>query len=346
MTHSNEVATQGTSQVQPGGSDAVARFRAWGKAILAKLRQPKWWASLLVVVGVFVGEVVAGEVVMTILRTLGQILASIWIEVVRNPAAIAGLAFLGLLATLIARAYWETRPEAKARNRLWLLEERLKLTKAGEEIALRQVQEAEAKFEQQARALAVAQAQTGELWQVRTYGNALLVPAALDAANFAVMFSSVEQMMPNILAAANAMSKVWQYFVSQIAGLGKESFQASLGSALGWLVDPVNDEAINPTKRAYQLLAECIATKKDPRPALAVFYARYCDWRAWTLRYAEMLHQNLYVAPGSVEWHKHDTQFFKDLEQRFTTSHFAEVRDHARVYNENYGAQFPLPAPP
>ena len=40
----------------------------------------------------------------------------------------------------------------------------------------------------------------------------------------------------------------------------------------------INDEAINPTKKAFQLLQERVGTKKDPRPALSVFRSRYCDW--------------------------------------------------------------------
>lgn len=323
-------------------NETATRFGAWRDAIRAKLRQPRWWVTLLIAGVVFVAQAFAGNAVVSVGGPLLKSFAGFLSEIVKRPVGITGLVFFALLGALVVRAYWETRPH-KSKSMDSLLAEHLKLDK---EIAEKQhaederlLRERDATIKEQEKALASCQAQSRFFFQQLTYGDQLIEPAALDAANFAVMFSSVEQMMPNILAAANAASRVWQHFVSQIASVGTDS-------ALALLVEPINDEAIQPTKKAYQLLQELMGNKKDPRPGLAAFYPRYCDWRRWILKYADLLHQNLYSAPASVEWHKHDTQLFKDLEQRFTTSHFAAVRNAARAYNENYGDQFPLPGPP
>ena len=323
-------------------NETAARFSAWLEAIRAWLRR-RWIAALLVSVLLFVLKAFAEDATVKVVRVVGTFLGHFLSEIINGPVGITGLVFLALLGVLVVRAYWETRPQT-AKGRAWLQVERLKLDKVIAENQhaddQRQLRERDATIKQQATALADREAQHRALFQEVTYGDSLIEPTPLDAANYAVLVARVEETKPTMEAAANAALKVWGHFRSQVATT------AGKDSALGWLAESINDEAIEPAKRAYRLLDERLTTKGDPRPALAVFYARYCDLRTWILRYAQVLHQNLYTAEGSVEWHTHDTQYFKDLEQSFKTSIFAEVRNAARAYKEDYGEQHPLPDPP
>jgi len=323
-------------------NETATRFKAWWDAIRAKLRRPGWIAAFLVWALLFVLKAFAEDTTVKVVRAVWSFLGRSLTGIISSSVGMAGLAFLALLAVLIVRAYWETRPVKETKRIDALMEREFKLEK---EIAERQhaefagqLSERDATIKEQAEALTHCQAESRALFQQLTYRDRLFEPTPLNEANFAVMFARVEEMMPNILAAANNADKVWRHFLSQ--------FNADKDSALAWLGETVNDEAIAPTKRAYRRLQELVATKQDPRPILAVFYSRYCDWRTWILRYSKLLHQNIYTAPGSVEWHKHDAQFFQDLKQRFSTSHFTDVRNVAVSYNENYGVQYPLPDPP
>jgi hypothetical protein len=312
--------------------ETPTRVRAWWEAIRAKLRQRGWIAALLVPVLLYVLNAFAAETTVKVARVVGTFLGEFLRPIISTPVGIAGLLFFALLSVLVLRAYLETRRQIQATAAIGLLEEQLKQGQVREETA-------QATIKEQAKALTQSEARHRALFQRLTYGAPLIEPAPLDAANFAVMFTRVEEMLPNLGAMAKDANTVWQHFVAQIASQGKDS-------GLVLLAQQVNDQAIAPTMSAIRLLQDLVWLKQDPRPGLAIFYQRYSDWRAWILRYIEMLRSHLYTAPGAVGWQLHDAQFFKDLQQRFSSSLFAEVRDAARAYTDEHGLQHPLPGPP
>jgi hypothetical protein len=324
-------------------SEFAARFRAWWAATLAKLRRPRWWLPL---VALFVLKAFAADTTVKVVRAVGIYFGDFLSAIINGPLGITGLAFFALLAILVVRAYRETIPQAKAKA---VLERKLELAKAEAdvakaregllntklELASTKLQAAQRTIEEQAAALANSDSLRGALYERLNYGDALIKPTPLDPANFAVMFARVEEMKPNLSAMLTDVNGTWHHVRSQI----------SEDTPAEWLFDPVNDEAVMPTNRAYKLFDECLATKQDPRPALALLYCRYCDWRVWILRYVRLLNQVLYEVPTYSVWLKHDTQFFRDLQQRCATSLFAEVRDALRAYNDRFGVQKPLPDP-
>lgn len=312
-------------------NEIAIRFSAWWGAIRAELRRPGWRLALLGTVILYVLKAFAEDTTVRVVRAAGVFLSHLLTPIVNGPLGIAGLVFLGLLFLLVVRAYWETRPQIQAQATNGQLAEQLKEAKTHAEAA-------KATIKQQTRALEDCQSRHLSLEQKRRYGDSLIEPAPLDAANFPVMFTSVESMMPNLVAMMADANRVWQYFMTQIASSGNE--------ALTWLVQPITEGAMVPAQRACTLLQELVAARRDPRPGLAIFFQRYADWRTWILRFPGMLRQHLYTVPGVVEWQKRDAKYFEDLRQRFATSHFAEVREAAREHGDKYGLQQPIPDPP
>ena len=152
------------------------------------------------------------------------------------------------------------------------------------------------------------------------YGQPLPAMKQLSEAEYIAIRPALEELQHNLEAALNSAERVWDHLSAECNHRGD-------AKAEWWLEKFLRERAREKTLSIAGLYSEQLKFNRDARPALAVLYSSYRNWRDWLVRLGVLLGQPAAGAPGYAKWREADERFLEELRRKIRIKQLEEVAE-------------------